>query len=43
MTGSHLDKAIDSAIARQRIVGTVVLVARDGEIVYRRAAGSADR
>jgi CubicO group peptidase (beta-lactamase class C family) len=43
MTASHLDKVIDSALARQRIVGAVVLVARDGEIVYRRAAGSADR
>jgi CubicO group peptidase (beta-lactamase class C family) len=42
-TGSHLDKVIDTAIARQRIVGTVVLVARDGEIAYRRAAGHADR
>ncbi|TWI70104.1 CubicO group peptidase (beta-lactamase class C family) [Pseudoduganella lurida] len=41
--GQHLDKVIDSAIARQRIVGAVVLVARDGEIVYRRAAGHADR
>ncbi|WP_338758819.1 serine hydrolase domain-containing protein [Massilia sp. METH4] len=39
----NLDKVIDSAIARQRIVGTVVLAARDGEIVYRRAAGHADR
>lgn len=43
MTASHLDKVIDGAIARQRIVGAVVLAARDGEIVYRRAAGSADR
>jgi len=42
-TASHLDKVIDSALARQRIVGAVVLAARDGEIVYRRAAGSADR
>lgn len=39
----HLDKVIDTAIARGRIVGAVVLVAREGEIVYRRAAGSADR
>lgn len=39
----HLDEVIDSAIARARIVGAVVLVAREGEIVYRRAAGSADR
>lgn len=43
MTAPHLDKVIDSALARQRIVGAVVLAARDGEIVYRRAAGSADR
>jgi CubicO group peptidase (beta-lactamase class C family) len=43
MTGSHLDKVIDTALARGRIVGTVVLAARDGEIVYRRAAGFADR
>lgn len=41
--GSHLDKVIDGALARGRIVGAVVLAARDGEIVYRRAAGSADR
>src|SRR5690242_18070493 len=39
----HLDTAIENALARQRIVGAVVLVARDGEIVYRRAAGHADR
>ncbi|QGZ42056.1 CubicO group peptidase (beta-lactamase class C family) [Pseudoduganella flava] len=39
----HLDTAIENALARQRIVGAVVLVARDGEIVYRRAAGLADR
>nr|WP_207553681.1 serine hydrolase domain-containing protein [Pseudoroseomonas deserti] len=30
-------------MARQRIVGAVVLVARDGQTVYRRAAGFADR
>jgi CubicO group peptidase (beta-lactamase class C family) len=38
-----LDRAIDAAIAQQRIVGAVVLVARDGQTVYRRAAGLADR
>lgn len=38
-----LDAAIDTALAEKRIVGTVVLVARHGEIVYRRAAGLADR
>lgn len=40
---ARLDAAIDRAIAEKRIVGTVVLVARDGEVVYRRAAGLADR
>jgi CubicO group peptidase (beta-lactamase class C family) len=38
-----IDSAIGRALAEQRIVGTVVLIARDGEIVYRRAAGEADR
>ncbi|QEN89000.1 beta-lactamase family protein [Labrys sp. KNU-23] len=39
----RLDTVIDTAIAEERIVGTVVLVAEAGEIVYRRAAGHADR
>lgn len=39
----RLDAAIDKAIAEQRIVGTVVLVARDGQVIYRRAAGFTDR
>jgi CubicO group peptidase (beta-lactamase class C family) len=39
----RLDAAIDRAVAERRIVGTVVLVARDGVPVYRRAAGLADR
>jgi CubicO group peptidase (beta-lactamase class C family) len=39
----RLDIAIDQALAEQRIVGVVVLVARHGEIVYHRAAGYADR
>lgn len=39
----RLDSVIDAAIAEERIVGTVVVVARDGEIIYRRAAGFADR
>lgn len=39
----RLDAVIDHAIADETIVGTVILVAEDGEIVYRRAAGFADR
>jgi CubicO group peptidase (beta-lactamase class C family) len=40
---ARLDRVIDRAMAARRIVGSVVLVMRDGEIVYRRAAGYADR
>ena len=39
----RLDAVIDRALAERRIVGTVVLVARDGDVIYRRAAGLADR
>ena len=39
----RMDAAIAAAIAEDRIVGTVVLVARGGEVVYARAAGLADR
>jgi CubicO group peptidase (beta-lactamase class C family) len=38
-----VDVAINSALADKRLVGTVVLIARDGELVYTRAAGLADR
>jgi CubicO group peptidase (beta-lactamase class C family) len=41
--GARLDAAIDSAITSHRIVGAVVVVLRDGKVVYRRAAGLADR
>jgi CubicO group peptidase (beta-lactamase class C family) len=40
---ARLDKVVDAAIAEHRLVGTVVLVARDGKLVYHRAAGLADR
>ena len=40
---ARLDRVIDQAIGGNRIVGTVILVARNGDIVYRRAAGMADR
>ncbi|QEL26191.1 beta-lactamase family protein [Bosea sp. F3-2] len=40
---ARIDAAIARAIDEKRIVGAVVLVARDGETVYRRAMGLADR
>jgi CubicO group peptidase (beta-lactamase class C family) len=38
-----IDAAIDQALGEQRIIGAVVLIARNGQLVYRRAAGLADR
>jgi len=38
-----VDAAINSALMDKRLVGSVVLIARDGELVYARAAGLADR
>ena len=40
---ARLDLAIERALEDRRIVGTVVLVAKGGDIVYGRAAGLADR
>ena len=40
---TRVDATIDKAIAEDRIVGAVLIVARDGEIIYRRAAGHFDR
>lgn len=46
-TDPALAERIDAVLSRQletqRLVGAVVLVARNGELVYRRAAGFADR
>ncbi|WP_437486879.1 serine hydrolase domain-containing protein [Sorangium sp. So ce1014] len=39
----RLDAVVEAATAEGRIVGAVVVVARDGQVVYRRAAGFADR
>lgn len=39
----RLDQVIEKAIDHGRLVGAVVLVARDGELIYRRASGLADR
>jgi CubicO group peptidase (beta-lactamase class C family) len=38
-----LDAVIDRTIAAKRLVGAVVLIAQDGDIVYSRTAGLADR
>lgn len=43
MHSDKVDRAIDRALDERRIVGTVVIVAERGEVVYRRAAGFADR
>lgn len=40
---TRLDRAIDSGLAENRLVGAVVIVARNGQAVYRRAAGLLDR
>lgn len=40
---AEVDRVIDQALSSDRIVGAVVLIARDGKLVYRRAAGMADR
>jgi len=40
---ARVDPVIDKAIAEQKLVGIVMLVARDGELVYSRASGFADR
>lgn len=38
-----LDTVLDEAVGSGQIVGLTVIVAKDGEIVYQRAAGFADR
>jgi CubicO group peptidase (beta-lactamase class C family) len=40
---TDIDAVITRALSENRIVGTVVLIAREGELVYRHAAGLADR
>ncbi|WP_315810658.1 MULTISPECIES: serine hydrolase domain-containing protein [unclassified Bradyrhizobium] len=40
---ARLDAVIDGAIAAERIVGTVVLARQNGQPIYTRAAGLADR
>lgn len=40
---ARVDRVLDAALEERRIVGGVVLVLKDGAVVYRRAAGLADR
>jgi CubicO group peptidase (beta-lactamase class C family) len=40
---ARLDRVFETAIVERRIVGGVILVMLDGELVYQRAAGLADR
>jgi CubicO group peptidase (beta-lactamase class C family) len=40
---ARLDETIDRALADRKIVGTLVMVVRSGDVAYRRAAGYADR
>lgn len=39
----RIDAVVSQAVAEQRIVGAVVMVARDGHIVYNKAFGLADK
>jgi CubicO group peptidase (beta-lactamase class C family) len=41
--GARVDSIFDAALAEQRIVGAVFLVAREGSLVCERAAGPAER
>ncbi|WP_323117915.1 serine hydrolase domain-containing protein [Burkholderia alba] len=40
---ARLDRVFDTALRERRIVGAVALVARHGDVLYRRAHGQADR
>jgi CubicO group peptidase (beta-lactamase class C family) len=41
--GARIDNVLDVALEQQRIVGAVLMIAHEGEILYQRAAGMADR
>ncbi|EPG2413593.1 serine hydrolase domain-containing protein [Klebsiella pneumoniae] len=40
---THIHNAVQQALDEQRLVGAVILVARDGELIHQQAAGFADR
>ncbi|WP_422928736.1 serine hydrolase domain-containing protein [Singulisphaera sp. PoT] len=39
----RIDKVLDTAVAEKKLVGAVLIVAKDGQVVYHRAVGLADR
>jgi CubicO group peptidase (beta-lactamase class C family) len=41
--GTRIHDAVQQALDDQRLVGAVILVARDGELIHQQAAGFADR
>ncbi|MFT4189916.1 MAG: serine hydrolase domain-containing protein [Comamonas sp.] len=41
--GPRIHRTVEQALDEQRLVGAVVLVARDGELIHQQAAGFADR
>ena len=41
--GKRIHKTVQQALDDQRLVGAVILVARDGELIHQQAAGFADR
>ncbi|WP_372072995.1 serine hydrolase [Tistrella mobilis] len=41
--GARIDRVVDTAIAEGQIAGAVILVAEDGRLIHRRAAGHLDR
>jgi CubicO group peptidase (beta-lactamase class C family) len=40
---AEIDRVVDEAISNRHIVGAVIVAARDGQVIYQRAAGYADR
>ncbi|MBX6426128.1 MAG: beta-lactamase family protein [Variibacter sp.] len=40
---ARIDAAVERALADERVVGAVIVVARDGRVIHRRAYGLADR
>jgi len=39
---ARIESVVQEALDQQRLVGSVVLVARDGDVIYRQAANTGD-